>query len=289
MSELVSRPKAVLIGIDGVPYDVLVSATCPALRSLESRGRLWRTVLYPDERVPVLSGPGWATVATGVWPKRHGIVANDFTGHRLLEHPDVLTRLTRHGFTTFAALGWAPLGNHIRGGPVFSDEITAKVVRDGDHDGYQAVDIVIAQEAARYVAQHSVDAAFVYFGLVDEIADRRRSARAQWIAALEQTDRLVQEVLDAVSSRTSYEQEQWLVMVATDHSQLEGGGHGGFSRVEREAWMMAAVLDPDSKVMERSAVSAEIVDIAPTIASWFGSMQDASAFDGVTLFTPSQS
>ncbi|CAM5353026.1 hypothetical protein SALBM311S_08742 [Streptomyces alboniger] len=40
------------------------------------------------------SGPGWSSVLTGVWPDRHGVTGNDFTGADYLRYPDFLTRAT---------------------------------------------------------------------------------------------------------------------------------------------------------------------------------------------------
>lgn len=67
-----------------------------------------------------MSGPTWATVATGVWPNLHGVYFNVLNGHRLAAFPDFLTRLRRPGRRTYLAASWGPIATAERGGPIFA-------------------------------------------------------------------------------------------------------------------------------------------------------------------------
>ena len=68
-----TRPRAVVIGLDGVPASYLqervVAGTMPALAELLRTGRL----VAMDSSVPPVSGVAWAGLSTGVNPGRHGI------------------------------------------------------------------------------------------------------------------------------------------------------------------------------------------------------------------------
>ena len=44
-------------------------------------------------RTPSVSGPAWSSMLTGVWPAKHGVTNNKFTGKRYDEFPDFLTRI----------------------------------------------------------------------------------------------------------------------------------------------------------------------------------------------------
>jgi arylsulfatase A-like enzyme len=54
----------------------------------------------------------------------------------------------------------------------------------------------------------------------------------EYVQALETVDAQIGDVLDAVRARPSYDQEDWLVVVTTDHGGTDRA-HGGQSDVER--------------------------------------------------------
>ena len=115
-----SAPQEVVIGVDGVRFDLLNPVTTPALWELGRDGFLAKVIL--DETTPSWSAPSWATIATGAGVAGHGITSNDMTGHRLAGHPDFLTLATRAGLSTMLAIGgWAPLALGEDGGPLFAE------------------------------------------------------------------------------------------------------------------------------------------------------------------------
>src|SRR5262245_35863875 len=85
--------KALVIGVDGVRFDKLAEVNVSAMRALAERGFLSRTWLYASPMAPTDSGPGWATIGTGVWPDKHHVLGNDFRDHNLAQYPDFLTRI----------------------------------------------------------------------------------------------------------------------------------------------------------------------------------------------------
>jgi predicted AlkP superfamily pyrophosphatase or phosphodiesterase len=74
-----------VIGVDGVRFDLLGPEVTPVIWSFTGNGFL--TPVPVDESTPTWSGPCWATIATGTGVDGHGITGNDLTGHRLAEHP----------------------------------------------------------------------------------------------------------------------------------------------------------------------------------------------------------
>ncbi|SCL26685.1 hypothetical protein GA0070624_3354 [Micromonospora rhizosphaerae] len=65
-------------------------------------------------------------------------------------------------------------------------------------------------------------------------------APARYISAIEAADRRIGQILDAISTRPSYADEEWTTIVVTDHGHRDGGGHGQRTRWERTAWIAAA-------------------------------------------------
>ncbi|MYA65183.1 MAG: alkaline phosphatase family protein, partial [Gemmatimonadetes bacterium] len=101
-------PRVLLIGIDGVRPDVLAEVPTPNIDALAAAG--WYTA-EARTTTPSVSGPSWSSMLTGVWPGKHGVTNNNFTGRNYAQYPSFLTRVeqTRPELATFAALDWLPL------------------------------------------------------------------------------------------------------------------------------------------------------------------------------------
>lgn len=75
--------KALVVCLDGVRHDVLQSSRTPALDRLTEAGFLRTSLIYAPPVAETSTGPGVATMVTGVWPGKHNVTANVFHGHRL--------------------------------------------------------------------------------------------------------------------------------------------------------------------------------------------------------------
>lgn len=219
--------RALVVGIDGVRFDVVRAATTPVLDAVAAGGFL--APVRVDDEGPTISGPSWSTIATGVGPARHGVQDNSFTGHRLAAHPDFLTCLRTHdaGLRTLAAVTWAPLVDPTPG-PVFRGP--AVVAATGR--GPAADDDRTVQHAAAALTG-GAHAVFVHLDVCDEVAHALGTG-AEYVAAVEASDRRLGLLLDAVADPAGT-----LVVVTTDHGHVDAGGHGGGSAAERTAWIAA--------------------------------------------------
>ncbi|NED89156.1 alkaline phosphatase family protein, partial [Streptomyces sp. SID11233] len=77
-----------LVGIDGALLSRTAAAGTPRLDALRASGVTATSLLYSEPLAPTLSGPGWSTILTGVWPDKHKVRDNDFTGRRFDLYPD---------------------------------------------------------------------------------------------------------------------------------------------------------------------------------------------------------
>lgn len=229
----------VVVGIDGVRFDTLASARTPRLDALAAKGFLRPVQVNPDGAT--MSGPSWTTMVTGVLPPVHNVFDNDFTRHRIAEYPDVLTRVRAHGLATYAAAGWPPLVSAASGGPVF---LGGGLLPNDDpgHDlaAWDTTDDTITADACRVLAGPDCPAAaFIYLGAPDVNAHELGVGPA-YVTSIERSDLRLGRILDTIEARGSYAEEEWTVIVATDHGHLDEGGHGGDSPEERTAWIAAA-------------------------------------------------
>jgi predicted AlkP superfamily pyrophosphatase or phosphodiesterase len=221
-----------------------------------------------------VSGPGWATIATGVWPDKHRVLDNDWgpaTG--LTQYPDFLTRLklADSSLTTYAIADWPPLTSDSAGQAIFSAAIDVRVTIEGDTLGLDVADTRVAAEAADYLGRVGPDASFVYFGEVDHAGHTSGAASAYYRTAIENTDRHIGTVLAGIRSRPTYAEEDWTYVVTSDHGHTDAGGHGGSSAPERASFIIhtGPGIPPTTPATE-----PKNVDIAVTVLSHFGVTPD---------------
>lgn len=277
-----SRDKVLVIGTDGTRWDKIEEAQlagrAPNLARLASQGFGVPSLLrYQPPGALTLSEVGWCSIATGVWPGKHGV-----RGYRINMDPlqatkngydDFLTRAEqeRPRLSTFVASDWDNIALHRNGGPIFGDDIDARftVSPPGSIAGYDRGDEQVTRAAVRYLRRGSPDAGFVYLGVVDETAHIIGSATPGYIDAIEATDARIGRLVRAIRSRPR--RERWTILVTTDHGErdLSSGtpfSHGFGSTLERTSFVIAS----GAGIARREQRSARIVDIAPTALSRLG-------------------
>lgn len=258
--------KVLLIGIDGVRPDVLAEVDTPNLDALIAGGA------FTDEArtgYPSVSGPGWSSFLTGVWPEKHGVKDNDFQGKNYDAFPDLFTRIetVRPELETWVAADWLPLVAEDHNGPVISDAVDTKHVLDGYALGWAEADgrTLLLAEAA--LSGGDPDAMFVYLGNPDETSHESNSIGVEYREAIALADRHVGRLVAAVRSRPAFQDEDWLILVSTDHGRTSEGGHGGDTPEERTIFFLAA---GPSVVPGRPAGDVYVVDVAVTALAHLG-------------------
>ncbi len=272
--------KVLLIGLDGVRVDVLAAASTPHLDALIAQGTFSGQARTGD---PTVSGPGWSSMLTGVWPAKHGVLGNDFAAKRYDRYPDFLTRLEQvdPGYETFAVVDWPPLGTTASNGPLLSGALDRLVVIDGDSLGYRVADSLSVLEATAYLRTADPDAAFVYLGDIDVEGHETGSLSDAYREAIERADRQVGVLLAALAERPRYDREDWLILVSTDHGRTDAGGHGGTSQAERTIFYLASGPSAATGV---PPTAPRIVDVAVTALTHLGvTIDPAWELDGVAV------
>lgn len=270
-------PKILLIGIDGVRPDVLADVPTPNIDSLAATGAFTATA---RTGMPSVSGPGWSSMLTGVWPEKHGVVDNDFGGKRYDLYPDFLTRIERirPELATFAVVDWKPLGFAEDSLPTISDRVDVKHVLDGYEVGWAAADDSSVALAVTHLAVADPDALFVYLGNPDEVSHEHESIGREYRDAIALADRQVGRLVAAVKARPAYAREDWLILVSTDHGRTVEGGHGGDTPEERTIFFLAS---GPSAVVGTPPDTVRIVDVAVTALAHLGFPADpAWGLDG---------
>jgi len=280
----VNRAGHVLvIGVDGVRFDLVGADTTPAIWALGQAGFL--AAVPVAETTPTWSGPCWATIATGTGVDEHAITGNDLTGHRLADHPDFVTLATRAGLPTLLAVsGWPPLALPEDGGPLFAEASrrefvpvpepspagepsAAETAAETHLTTWDAADEATTRLAAAILAEDAPRVSFVYLGAVD-IAGHVTGTGTAYRTAARAADQRVGQLMDAVRFRRSYQRENWTIVVVTDHGHLDGGGHGGREPEVATAWAAAAGpgIRPDGPPLITR--QEEVAPLVLAVAGW---------------------
>ncbi|MGV9689251.1 alkaline phosphatase family protein [Streptomyces sp. NPDC003444] len=263
-----SKDKVLVVGMDGLRYDRIDAAQAPTLKSLMANGTYGRSLLYANPMAATSSGPGWSTISTGVWPDKHGVKDNTFTGKNYGRYPGFLARLhqVRPNLSLFAAVDWPELDTH---GTV-TPGADAKLVYNNN---YAVNDKVITDITEDVLRNQNPDVLFVYFGETDEIGHNHGAAHAKYLDAIDVQDAYLGRLLAAIKARPSYATERWTVIVTTDHGHTDGGGHGGSTVEERRTFVLAqgpGIADGARPIDTR------LVDVAATVFHQLGIVPDPS-------------
>jgi hypothetical protein len=260
-----SQDKVLVIGMDGLRHDRIDAANAPHLKTMMREGTYGTSLLYANPMAATSSGPGWSTISTGVWPDKHGVKDNTFTGKNYAKYPGLLARLAqvRPGLSTYAAVDWKDLDTQ---GTVTAGA-DAKLVLDGDADGYVAHDASIAAEAESVIRDQNPDVLFVYFGQSDIVGHNSGAASKAYLDVIAVQDAYVGRLLAAIKARPSYASERWTVIVSTDHGHLDAGGHGGSAVEERRTFILAT--GPGIAAGARP-IDTRLVDVVPTVLRQLG-------------------
>lgn len=214
--------KVLFIGIDGCRFDAIEAANTPNLDQIREAGCYDPDCQILGERYQkndTISGPGWSSILTGVWADKHGVHNNTFLGKKYKQYPHFFTRLkeVRPDAVTVSAVTWPPIQDFIVSA---ADHGLKFIPPKGD---YVPADAETAQSVARILREENPTAVFYYIGQVDETGHKEgfHPTVQPYVAAIEQADKHIGEVLEALRSRKTYDDEEWLIIVTSDH-----GGKG---------------------------------------------------------------
>ena len=277
------NPKTLFVIVDGIPADVIERVNTPGIDAVVASGSYQRAYVGGEvglpTQSPTVSAVGYMSLLTGTWSNKHNVRAN----HGLepnYAYWDIF-RVAKHQaepattaiFSTWTDNRTILLGDGLpeAGGKKFD------VVADGfevdstfapdldDVDRIQTIDLHVTTIAAKSLVEVAPDLSWVYLQHTDDIGHRdgdgpSMDGAVRWI------DARVQELYSAVKAREQKAaDEDWLVIVTTDHGRKpsDGKSHGGQSERERTIW----IASNTPRMVSPAERGAAIVDIYPTIVA----------------------
>ena len=277
------NPKTLFVIVDGIPADVIERVNTPGIDAVVASGSYQRAYVGGEvglpTQSPTVSAVGYMSLLTGTWSNKHNVRAN----HGLepnYAYWDIF-RVAKHQaepattaiFSTWTDNRTILLGDGLpeAGGNKFD------VVADGfevdpafapdldDVDRIQTIDLHVTNVAVKSLVEVAPDLSWVYLQHTDDIGHRdgdgpSMDRAVRWI------DARVLELYSAVKAREQQAaDEDWLVIVTTDHGRKssDGESHGGQSERERTIW----IASNTPRMVSPAERGAAIVDIYPTIVA----------------------
>ncbi len=279
--------RVLMLGIDGCRTDALQAAKAPHLKRLIAEGAFAENTSILGDRptgADTSSGPGWSAILTGVWADKHGVKDNKFKGANYGQYPHFFQRLkqARPDAVTISLSDWPPIHDLIVSA---ADVSQNQLEQDND---YAAADRRITTEAVRLLRERDPDALFVYLGNIDETGHKTgfHPSVEEYMQALEGVDSQIGEIMTAVRARPRYLQEDWLVLVSTDHGG-RGTGHGG-GHLFREVNTVFLIVSGPAAIKGKLTAPTALVDLSATALTHLGVKLDpAWKLDGRAVgFSP---
>lgn len=259
--------KVIFIGTDGTRWDALEAADTPNLDALIAKGALsvGTEIIAPREtKGDTVSGPGWSNLLCGVWPDKHGSLDNSFLRTNYPEYPHFFARIkeSQPKLQTASFSDWGPISKNILSQ---ADETVGEDAHGAN--GYAEADARITKACATHLREKNPDAVMLYLGQVDETGHAKgfHPKVPEYIAAIERVDGLIGEVVAAIKARPTFADEDWLILIATDHGGV-GTGHGGGRQVPeiRRTFMLLNGPSVKPGKVEEQTYQVDIVATALT-------------------------
>jgi len=205
--------KVLIIGIDGCRPDALLKANTVNIDKLIENGA-YSFKAKTDEISS--SGICWTGMLTGVWHNKHNVISNEYKNPNMDEYPHFFHRvkLAKPGLNIYSIVNWTPLH---------------KILQDGDADVIKSLqsDDSVTNAATKYLSEADVDIMFIHLDEVDHAGHTYGYGPEyeEYLKAIEIADQRVGQLISALEGRQNYENENWLIMISTDHGGSEKG-HG---------------------------------------------------------------
>lgn len=278
---LSQKKKTVFIIIDGIPADVIETVNHPNLKAIEKEGGYCRSyvggVRDSYSETPTISAVGYNSLLTSTWANKHNVWDNDIKEPNY-NYPTIFRYLKEAFPLKKTAIFSSWLDNRTK---LVGDKKpeTGDFPVDYHYDGLeldtihfphdkaghymQAIDQNVAEKAAECIRKESPDLTWVYLEYTDDMGHRFGDGPV-FRKAVETGDYEIGKIYDAIKYREKKYNENYLIIVTTDHGRdpHTGRNHGGQTDRERTSWIFTNAKNLNEEF--RSPI-LNITDITPTI------------------------
>jgi predicted AlkP superfamily pyrophosphatase or phosphodiesterase len=203
----------------------------------------------------------------GVWADKHGVQDNTFKGRNYEKYPHFFALLKQQhpNARTASFVTWEPIDQYITPGASDVHQFWEDKTKD-----YAKFDASATEAAVKELAHPKIECLFLYLGQIDVAGHTKgfHPSVPEYITAIENCDKHVGEVLAAVQKRESIKDEDWLVVVTSDHGG-KGTNHGSGHKVP-EILNSFLIVSGDSAQRGKFTEQTYLVDAPVTVLTHLG-------------------
>lgn len=183
------------------------------------------------------TAPGWAALLTGVWGVKNGIIDNGQPKN--MDYKTFLLKAAEEkGMRTTFAASWEP---HFKENYVDEIAYLEKNPTIPMNYNYVKTDAELHSYLLDCVTVGSKNEKDVIFGIYEGTDHNGHSTKftnenLKYIKGFRDEDEQAFQLLTAIENRSTYQQEDWLIIITTDHGGIQDW-HGGQTLEERTTWM----------------------------------------------------
>ena len=292
--------KVLFVIADGIPADVIEGAPIPHIRMIGSYKRAFvGGEMGAYSETPTISAPGYISLLTGTWANKHNVFDNAIADPNY-NYKNIF-RLVKEQQQPARKIGifstW--IDNRLK----LIGEGSAKagnITFDYKYDGYELDEITYPHDAEKLYIHHidqrvinetancirndAPDLSWVYLQYTDDMGHLHGDSEP-FKQALGYLDQQMGNIWEAVQFRTKHHNEDWILIVTTDHGRdaVTGHDHGEQSPRERTTWIVTNAQATNNYFAD---FEPGIIDIMPTIATFLGldiPIETAQELDGISL------
>lgn len=265
-----NKRKVLFIGIDGVRTDGLLNANTPAMDSLIASGFFISGV---DRGPCTVSVPGWSTLLHGVFPAKHGLLDNSFDQQdNFIQFPDMFSRI-REVYPDYNLCSITNWYNFQR----LTSEEDYSIAVDTDEE---------LKDSAIWILDNcNPDLFLLHFDEVDAAGHDIGFDPQQpdYIAAIEQTDEYIAEIMQKIRQREWALNEKWMIVICTDHGG-SGTSHGGQDNNPATRYVFL-ILNGEGIPNKNQIGNSANTDVFPTVMKYMNiTIHEDWGLDGSALF-----
>lgn len=272
--------KVAFVIADGIPFDVINSHPMPNLKLFTKSGGIVPAYVGGEKNnyseTPTISAVGYNSLLTGTWVNKHNVWGNDIAApnynywnvFRYLKNafPNKKTAI----FSTWEDNRTKLIGSASKAAGNLSPDFvfdgyeldTLKFPHDKNGHFYNKIDDFVIENTCSTIKKNAPDLSWIYLEYTDEMGHRHGDS-PDFLNALNKLDNQIGKLKEAIDFREKNFNEEWLVIITTDHGRdTFGFHHGGQTNRERNTWIATNYTGMNDYFKKQQPA---IVDIASTI------------------------
>lgn len=216
------KKKVLLIGIDGLQFEQIANVNTPNFdKFIIKRGYNGGIFGSPSQQV-TSSGPSWVTILTGVWTDKHGITSNSSSQVSKASSVFSFIKSSKPKLKTASFSTWKNINLLL-----YKDMYSVDFSTQGGNDE------ISTEATINHIEKHAPDFTFIHLDDIDH-AGHAVGFGSAYSKATQKVDRQIGQLLKVVKKRERKYNEDWLVILVTDHGRdIQGKGHGNQTFTEK--------------------------------------------------------